>query len=44
MCIRYLELLNENKIIGEEKDNIFYGKIDLDHVVLWVILREALAY
>lgn len=32
MCIRYLEQLNENKIIGEDKDNIFYGKIDLDHV------------
>lgn len=32
MCIRYLERLNENKLIGEDKDNIFYGKIDLDHV------------
>lgn len=32
MCIRYLERLNENKIIGENKDNFFYGKIDLENV------------
>lgn len=32
MCIRYLELLNENQTIGDEKDNIFYGKIDLGNV------------
>lgn len=32
MCIRYLELLNENKTIGEDKANIFYGKIDLENV------------
>lgn len=32
LCIRFLELLNENKIIGEDKENIFYGKIDLENV------------
>lgn len=32
MCIRYLTLLNENKTIGDGKDNIFFGKIDLTNV------------
>ena len=32
MCIRYLEILNENKTIGDGKNNIFYGKIDLENV------------
>ncbi|MGN0754527.1 MAG: hypothetical protein ACI4ME_08710 [Aristaeellaceae bacterium] len=32
MCIRYLKRLNESKTIGEEKDNIFFGKIDLENV------------
>lgn len=35
MCIRYLELLNENKTIGDgdsKKANIFFGKIDLENV------------
>lgn len=35
MCIRYLELLSENSTIGsgdEEKENEFYGHIDLDRV------------
>lgn len=32
MCIRYLEILNENKTIGDGKNNIFYGKVDLENV------------
>lgn len=32
MCIRYLNLLHDNATIGEGKENIFYQKIDLDHV------------
>ncbi len=31
MCIRHLELLNENKIVNE-KDNLFYQKIDFENV------------
>lgn len=31
MCIRYLELLDENKIVNE-KDNIFYQKINFESV------------
>lgn len=35
LCIRYLELLNENATIGDgenRKDNIFFGKIDFERV------------
>lgn len=32
MCIRYLKLLNDNSTMGDEKDNIFYQKIDLENV------------
>lgn len=35
LCIRYLEVLNENETIGDgenRKDNIFFGKIDFEHV------------
>lgn len=35
MCIRYLQLLNENATIGDDdnkKDNIFFGKIDFENV------------
>lgn len=32
MCIRHLMKLNENETISEDKENIFYQKIDLDHV------------
>lgn len=35
MCIRYLQLLNENSTIGDDdnkKDNIFFGKIDFENV------------
>jgi len=35
MCLRYLKVLNENKTIGEgkqEKENIFYQKIDFENV------------
>lgn len=35
MCIRYLQLLNENATIGSDdnkKDNIFFGKIDFENI------------
>ncbi len=35
MCIRYLQLLNENATIGDDdnkKDNIFFDKIDFENV------------
>lgn len=35
MCIRYLQLLNENETIGDDdnkKDNIFFVKIDFENV------------
>lgn len=35
MCIRYLELLSENETLGDgdnEKENIFFRKIDLENV------------
>lgn len=31
MCVRHLTKLNENKIIND-KENIFYGKVDLENV------------
>lgn len=31
MCIRYLELINENEIVNE-KNNIFYQKIDFENI------------
>lgn len=31
MCIRFLKKLNENSIVNE-KENIFYGKVDLENV------------
>ena len=32
MCVRYLELLNEKEGQVNGKDNIFYGKIDLERI------------
>lgn len=37
MCIRYLQLLNENETIGDDdsksqKENIFFGKVDFENV------------
>ena len=32
MCIRYLTLLNENRTIGDGRENIFFGKIDMTNV------------
>lgn len=35
MCIRYLQLLNENTTLGyddSKKDNIFFSKIDFENM------------
>ncbi len=32
MCVRYLKILNNYQEIDADKENVFYGKIDLDNV------------